>query len=481
MKNPVLIAGAVIVLGMTAITAAAADDVEIERFGLANGVQVVIAHVPDAPNQTIYTFLPRTLVNDDANRAQWSHLLEHLIIRTTDPLELSAPGIVLNGETTHTYMRLETFATPDQWKAALERHATWLANRQFDPETLNREKGQIELEERNTAQGGFTSKFAMAAWNQIVRQHLKHAKVHGDVAGAELKEVQAYAQAKLPIDETVTIATIGPTPIEEAKKEIERTVGALEMRHMKSHAEAAANTDLAGTFRATWDFPTRHALWWWKLPESSPAIRAAAAGIARALQMQILMSPNLHQLIRQALVYPRVDTPEGCFFIIDCCLSDPQPAEGKTPLDPNAAGAVAASQQAWALIKPLVENLAEGKPRHGAIAWCGRMIVQEMAPKPDFELIRRQTPQAMGARDIAEGSWLLAQMNYEYAWGVPALEVASALQTLDEEAVKAVLERVGGDPIGKLELEPRVNIDDDEGAGARPHPEAASQPAVAPR
>src|SRR5205085_12097380 len=101
---------------------------------------------------------------------------------------------------------------------ALERHAKWLAARQFDAETLNREKGHIDSEEQYTAKSGFTSKFALAAWNQIVRQHLTHAAVHGDVAAAQLKDVETYAQSKLPIDESVTIGTIGPIQIEEMKR-----------------------------------------------------------------------------------------------------------------------------------------------------------------------------------------------------------------------------------------------------------------------
>ena len=466
MKSHTVIAAAITLLTLAGSVAGA--DVSIDRSELANGVRILVVYVPDAPKQTIFTFIPVTMINDDAHHAQWAHLLEHMLIRSTDPLDLSVPGMMLNGETMHTYMRLEIFAEPDQWKPALERHSKWLAARQFDAQTLEREKGHIQSEEQNTAQGGFTSKFALAAWNQVVRHHLKQAAVHGDVAGADLAQVEAYAQAKLPMDGSVMIATIGPAPIPEMKQEMQRLAGALPKHAVSAPAGADAKAEFSGPLQASWDFPTRHAMWWWKLPSTAPNARAAAACIARAVQMQLLMAPEHRNLIRQALVYPNVETPEGSFFIVDCCLVAAAP-------DTEGADQSAAPEKAFALIKPLIEGLGQGKTRHGTIAWCGRMLLQELNPKPNFELLRKQTPAAM--RDLAEGNWLLAQMNYEYSWGIPAGEVANALETLDESAVKAVLEPLSGEPAGSLLLEPEVHGD---ASGQTHPPNAPAGPATAP-
>src|SRR5262245_27946154 len=96
--------------------------VEFDRFELPNGIRIVYVHVPDAARQTIFTFLPLTIASDDKDRAQWSHLLEHMLIRSTDPVELSPPGMMINGETTHIYLRMESIVEADQWLDALERH-----------------------------------------------------------------------------------------------------------------------------------------------------------------------------------------------------------------------------------------------------------------------------------------------------------------------------------------------------------------------
>src|SRR6185503_17590547 len=104
----------------------------------------------------------------------------------------------------------ESFADKDKWVMALERHARWLVARQLDPEALVREKAVIAQEEASTAANGATGKFAIAAWNQVVRLGADHAAVHADVQSADLHEVQDYVARHVPVDDSVLIATIGP-------------------------------------------------------------------------------------------------------------------------------------------------------------------------------------------------------------------------------------------------------------------------------
>ena len=56
-------------------------------------------------------------------------------------------------------------------------------------------------------------------------------------------------------------------------------------------------------------------------------------------------------------------------------------------------------------------------------------------------------------RDATEGLWLLAQMNYEFPWGVPAAEAQQMLMNLDDQAVAEVLARLRSEP-ATLVLEP---------------------------
>ena len=114
---------AIVMLTALAAEATAPPEIQLHRSQLDNGIRLVLAQVENAQSQTTFTFLPLTIANDDKDRSQWSHLLEHMLIRTTDPLELHAEGVTFNGETTSMYLRMETFAQPAKWQEALQRHA----------------------------------------------------------------------------------------------------------------------------------------------------------------------------------------------------------------------------------------------------------------------------------------------------------------------------------------------------------------------
>ena len=67
-----------------------------ENFELENGVRVTLVHAPDAPRQHFFTFISGVLLGDGAGRTQFSHLVEHMLIRATDPGSLVADGIEIN-------------------------------------------------------------------------------------------------------------------------------------------------------------------------------------------------------------------------------------------------------------------------------------------------------------------------------------------------------------------------------------------------
>ncbi len=467
------------VLAAIVTQSAAAFEVQLQRFELPNGIRVVAVHAPEAPKQTIFTFLPLNLVNDDPHRAQWSHLLEHMVIRSTDPLGLAAGSIVFNGETTPTYLRFETLGPaappeaappeaappkvgpPDNWTQMLDRHAKWLnpAARSFDAETLEREKGNIAAEEQSTSAGGFTTKFALAAWNQIVRHEVGHAKVHGDVANALLNDVQTYAAQRLPVDESVMIATIGPIPLDQVRADLERVIGSLEKRKAKQQKAAdvplrsAPQSQPAGSppeagapatapqasieFNGTWDLPTHHAMWFWELPDQAPATQAAAAGLARAIHVHLYTMIHIEwkDKVRGVMVYPFVKASDKAFFVIDFCLP---------------AGADHTALNAG--LRELIASFQTGQHRHGIPAMLAQVMANEISTTIDFDSLRRHLPQQL--RDSAEGVWLLSLMNYEYDWGIPAEQVSKELRALDPVALKALLDRVNSDAFGFLALKP---------------------------
>ena len=422
--------------------------VQWQRWQLPSGVRVIAVHAPDAKKQTTFSFQPIHIASDDGGRAQWSHLLEHMLIRTTDGEGLSADGIVFNGETTDTYLRLETFTEPAKWKEALQRHATWLTARTFDAARLEREKGMIAMEEQHTAANGQTYKFALAAWNQVINRGQASAAVHGDVQQAKVDDVAAYARKVLRLDSSVLIATIGPMPVADVQAEIARLLGDSRVDGGEAGGAAGGGGGDAGdraatapatqpqSVSATWDLPTRHMIWWWPLPDDRPQTRAAAAGVSRALMMRVRSRRDVGKAIRSMLPHATVTTPRGSFMLLNACIA----ADAKPEVLDKA-------------VRETVAALCDrASPTAGqSIVFAARMAAQEVMIEPNFEMLARQVPPQM--RDSIEGMWLLAQLNYEFPWGVPASEAQQMLMNLDDQAVADVLARLRSEP-ATLVLEP---------------------------
>ncbi|MCY3024032.1 MAG: hypothetical protein NTW87_34060, partial [Planctomycetota bacterium] len=61
---------------------------KLETRTLSNGIRVVVVHFPNSKNASLLTFLPMSLTSDGPGQAQWSHLVEHLVIRSTVPDDL---------------------------------------------------------------------------------------------------------------------------------------------------------------------------------------------------------------------------------------------------------------------------------------------------------------------------------------------------------------------------------------------------------
>src|SRR6266436_5732997 len=57
----------------------------IESATLTNGLRVIALQFPGSSNVAIFTYLPMGLASDGPREAQWAHLVEHLVIRSTVP------------------------------------------------------------------------------------------------------------------------------------------------------------------------------------------------------------------------------------------------------------------------------------------------------------------------------------------------------------------------------------------------------------
>ena len=88
---------------------------QVDRFTLENGIRVVVLHVPESPHVSIFSYLPLGLTSDGPGQTQWSHLLEHLVLRSTVP----AGARTKNAETLPDHMRLDSYGSTEDWREGL--------------------------------------------------------------------------------------------------------------------------------------------------------------------------------------------------------------------------------------------------------------------------------------------------------------------------------------------------------------------------
>ncbi|MEC7584926.1 MAG: hypothetical protein VYE77_11460, partial [Planctomycetota bacterium] len=279
-----------------------AQQAEWTHSTLPDGARLSVLYAPDALRQSTFLFAPLGLCADAPHRAQFAHLVEHMLIRAVDPgNQMDIEGIALNGETGLASMRLETIAPPDQWRTAVTRPVQWFAARSFDQETLTNEKRKIAMEERNTTANGFTHKWAGAAWNQVINHGLQHAKVHGDVAAADLTALRTYVDQHVRWGPDIHLYSVGPTPAESVHEAVAAAV--------EEHVSDSAPTE-PGAHRppsspedpeppadrtATWDLPARHYIEYYELPDQSTETLAAAKVLTQLLTLQLMQAPELRQ------------------------------------------------------------------------------------------------------------------------------------------------------------------------------------------
>src|SRR5260221_14428870 len=91
---------------------------KVEPKTLSIGLRLVAIHNPGSRSESILTFLPMGLTSDGPGQTQWSHLVEHLVVRST------AGGDVehFNAETVDDHMRLESYGAAENWRDGLDHH-----------------------------------------------------------------------------------------------------------------------------------------------------------------------------------------------------------------------------------------------------------------------------------------------------------------------------------------------------------------------
>jgi predicted Zn-dependent peptidase len=402
-----LVSAGLCVLIACEVASAAPPIIKSER--LTNGVRLVCIHFPSSTNATLFTFSPMGLAADGPNQTQWSHLVEHLVIRSTVASDLS----IANAETLPDHMRLDFYGTTNNWKDGLSHVKRWLKGVPFTEKSLSGEKPKVSQEVDYTVKNFATHKFAMAAWAQAVRHGQTHAAVHGDINRAGLSEIQAYRDAHFPVLSNIVLCVVGGLPPEQVLE-----TASIQLGSLTSSAQPSAALKLhPGSHEVSWDLNARHLVLSWPIP-SDAAAGACLMTVANWLNMQFFSDAELKKLAGMTLVGAGLKTPEGNFFYVSSSL---RPGHS------------------FQEVRQHIEKyLLKLKSPEADFSWApafGQQQAEAFATLPDPVALRAQLPPSMTPAMLEGNLGLQWGMN-EFRYGARKPDLVRSLSGLNPDQVQ---------------------------------------------
>src|SRR5713226_1986287 len=301
-------------LGLCLCLCGAAWGTEVQSRHLPNGIEIQYVHVPGSAGLSVFSFLPAGLANDDDGCAQFSHLLEHMVIRTTTPQDSTN----VNAETLADHMRLDYYGSAANWREAVSHHARWLAGLPFDANILRREIARANSEVDFTAQNLMSHKFGVAAWNQAWRFGHSQVTVRLDPARITLMRLQRYRDTHFnQLGRTVVTAVGGAEPVTILSALSE----AMGKARPGSPSARGGPKPAPADKTATWDLPVRHLIMSWPIP--GPASEKEYAALIAAAQWflsRAYLDLEWKKLTGPVLAGADLVTPETAYFYLSATL-----------------------------------------------------------------------------------------------------------------------------------------------------------------
>lgn len=283
-----------------------------KHLSLANGIRIVVLHVPASKSVSIFTYVPMGLASDGPGQAQWSHLVEHLVVRATVPFGSQQA----NAETLPDHMRLDFYGTTDNWEEGLSHHARWLQGTEFTEENFIAEKAHVNAECDQLAHNLATYKFAIAAWAQGYRFGRAHAGIKADVDRAALSDIQRYRDERLAVLDRTVVCVVGGLDPRAVLSVVTQRLGSI-----TAEAQAPGPVEAPGGSREmTWDLDARHLVLTWPIPDISANDYPALMVAGQWLTAQLFADEGLKSLAGTALAGADLAVPEGDFFYVSAPL-----------------------------------------------------------------------------------------------------------------------------------------------------------------
>ena len=414
---------------------------EVTRFTLSNGIRVVNLYVEDSTDVVILSYLPLGLATDGKAKTQWSHLIEHLTIRTTGPIDFRTSS----AETMADNMRLEFIGNTDNWTQGLERHAKWLSGLPFSDKSLAEELPNALSEIDTTEARLATHKWASAAWNQVFRHGETAISMRGDVQSAQLSELQAYRDQHLVQADRVLLCVIGGVKAETLQPVMEEQLGTINLT-AKTLPPATATPAAVKDRTATWDIDVTHYMETYAIPhpedEDYPALYIANA----LLNLGLIQDTELKELIGFVLCSVDLVTPEQTYLQISASLKPDTDVE-----------------KVKQRIRQLINRLKQ--PENNAqVAMAALSFSRQFSSPMDIEMVKHQIP-AGTSTTMALGNIGVWWGMLEYQYGDILPQLASEFAKVSADDVADVVNRyLTEDARMTLVLTPRDTFLDEFGA-----------------
>jgi predicted Zn-dependent peptidase len=376
---------------------------------LPNGLRVMLVPIQGSEHVSIFTYLPMSLASDDEGKAMWSHLVEHMLVKTMHP-DMTRE---INAETLPDHVRLDFYGTRKNWKQGLSYHAAWLKDEKFSQVTLDRDKPLV-LRECNFVERNLAShKMAMAAWNQAVRYGAAHAAIRGDIERAELSAVQAYADRRMAMLPEALVCIVGGVNEGDVRKAAGETLSGIRSKGKVPRLAPVVPADRD----ITWDLSTRHLIVSYPIPGPADKEYAALYAAATALQMRFYNNAELKKSCGDIFASVYSFSPNETYFCINAALKSD-----------------AAFDAAKSAIAAHVSSMQE-YPGLSEIVMTGSFLGNQLACIPDIGML-----QSAGPRDMLEANVGIKLGMFEFQFGGQRMILANALATLTPETVRSAIQ-----------------------------------------
>ena len=439
--------------------------VPFERFTLPNGIRVVALQVPEAPKQALFTFLPLNLASEPAQQAQWSRLVERLLMRGTNANATGLEGVTARGDTRSKSMVLESSGKPALLARMAREQAGWLSTFATSEATLEREKAKLRDAQASASTDGTITSYAVAGWNQAIRHGRDEVLVAGDAQAASADAISTFLRNAVPIGPEILVATVGPVGIEYVKRFLSESYGGLAPRPATPAPQPTFRpTEPNKEVRVKWDMPTRHLIMWWPLTAEQMADRATLESAIAVMRTAIMLSQPQRGGGRPVPVIegplaPAVEGSAGTLLVdIPYGVGTAEPASIRTETETALA---------------LVTN-----PQFAATPWKPRLILPLLGNSPPpYRPEQRAALRERG--DDLEPMWLLTTMTWEYEWGKTREEMAAAIDATTITGVQELTKQIFATPPRLLVLE-QMNASAADSAPVAPGTPAPSGTPAAP-